>query len=513
MTAGAVLLFMDFMDGMDTMDREPNGLRLRAHIVHAVHIVHEPGISRNQGTKSEKQTMSMQDITRRAFLAAATTTAVLSGCATGNPKPNTAKVVPGKLSPNEKLNIAAIGAGGKGAQDILSLARENIVALCDVDLASAAEAIYRQPNAKQYQDYRKMLDELGGQIDAVTVSTPDHTHAPAAYTAMKMGKHVYVQKPLTHTVAEARLLARTAREMKVMTQMGNQGHSGDGVRDLAEMLWAGAAGNVHTVHVWTNRPGVRWPQGGPNAPMPGEPVPETMAWDLWLGTAAERPFSKAYAPRKWRGWIPFGCGGLGDMGCHIMDPAVFALKLNEAKSFAVETVHAENVNTETWPANFVVKYSFPARGDMPPLEMFWYENGQKPPRPDGVPDSQKLGDGDNGALYIGDKGILTTGEYGGDARLLPDEKMKDYARPAQTLERVQGGNHYRNFAEACRTGKPAVSNFDYAAPFTEMLLFGNIAVLAGKKVEYDREKMRVTSDPAMNSLLTKEYRKGWELPV
>ncbi len=457
--------------------------------------------------------MSMHDMTRRAFLAAATSTAVLSGCATGNPKPNTAKVVPGKLSPNEKLNVAGIGVGGKGTQDILSLSRENVVAICDVDFAHAQEAIYRLPNAKQYQDYRKMLDEMGGQIDAVTVSTPDHTHAPAAYTAMKLGKHVYVQKPLTHTVAEARLLARTAREMKVMTQMGNQGHSGNGVRDLAEMLWAGAAGSVHTVHLWTNRPGVRWPQGIATPPAPGEPVPETMDWDLWLGTAAGRPYSKSYAPFKWRGWIPFGCGGLGDMGCHIMDPAVFALKLNEAKTFSVEPVNAENVNTETFPSNVIVKYSFPARGDMPALEMFWYENGKMPPRPEGVPADQKLGEGDNGALYIGDKGVLTTGTYGGDARLLPDERMKDYKQPAQTLERISGENHYRNFADACRTGKPAVSNFDYAAPFTEMLLFGNIAVLAGKKVEYDREKMQVTSDRSLDKLLTKEYRKGWELPV
>jgi len=459
--------------------------------------------------------MNTHDMTRRAFLAAATSTAILAGCATSNPKPNTAKVVPRKVSPNEKLNIAGIGVGGKGTQDILSFTRENIVAICDVDFGRAEEAAYRLPNAKQYQDYRKMLEEMGGQIDAVTVSTPDHTHAPAAYMAMKMGKHVYVQKPLTHTVAEARLLAKTAREMKVMTQMGNQGHSGDGVRDLAEMLWAGAAGKVHTVHAWTNRPGVRWPQGIATPPAPGETAPATMAWDLWLGTAAERPFSKSYAPFKWRGWLPFGCGGLGDMACHIMDPAVFALKLNEANTFSVEPVHAENVNSETFPANVVIKYNFPARGEMPPLELFWYENGEKPPRPEGVPADQKLGDDDsaNGALYLGDKGILTTGTYGGDARLLPDEKMKGYTMPKQTLERISGANHYRNFVDACKTGKPAVSNFDYAAPFTEMVLFGNIAVLAGKKVEYNREKMQVTNDASLNKYLTKEYRKGWELPV
>ncbi|NLF58429.1 MAG: Gfo/Idh/MocA family oxidoreductase [Candidatus Hydrogenedens sp.] len=453
--------------------------------------------------------MSRFEMTRRAFLAAAATTAAVAASA----QPNTARVVPRKVSPNEKLNVAGIGVGGKGTQDILSYTRENIVAICDADFARAEETVYRLPKAKQYKDYRKMLDEMGGQIDMVTVSTPDHTHAPAAYMAMKLGKHVYVQKPLTHTVAEARLLAKTAREMGVASQMGNQGHSGDGVRNLAEMLWAGAAGKITEAHIWTDRPGGRWPHGGPAEAAPAQPVPETMDWDVWIGTAPMRDYNQIYAPFKWRGWIDFGCGGLGDMACHIMDPAWFALKLGEAKTFSVEPVRQEGKNDQTWPSNAIVKYSFPARGDMPPVDIFWYENGLKPPLPEGVPEGQKLGDGSNGSLFIGSEGVLTAGEYGGDARLLPDERMKDFTPPAQSIPRISGGNHYRDFLAACKGGSPACSNFDYAGPFTEMVLFGNIAMRCDKRLEYDCEKMAVTNDPDANKFLTKEYRKGWELPI
>ncbi len=455
--------------------------------------------------------MSRNDITRRAFLAAATTTAVSMGAYAA--KPNKAKVVPGKVSPNEKMNVAGIGVGGKGTHDILSYQRENIVAMCDVDWDRAAESFYKVPGAKQYRDYRKMLDEMAKDIDMVTVATPDFTHAPAAYMAMKLGKHVYVEKPMTHTVAEARLLTRTAREMKVCTQMGNQGHSGNGVRDLAEMVWSGAIGDVREAHIWTDRPAGRWPHGGNGAPPAADPVPEKMDWDLWLGTAAERPYSKLYAPFKWRGWIDFGCGALGDMACHIMDPAFFALKLGEAASFSVEPVKQEEKNDLTWPTNAVVKYSFPARAGMPPVDIYWYENGQKPPRPEGVPEGQKLGDDGNGSLFIGTAGVLTAGEYGGNARLLPDEKMQAYKRPDQTIPRVGGANHYRNFLDACKGGAPAVSNFDYAGPFTEMVLFGNIALRCDKRLEYDFAKGEVTNDKDAAKFLSKEYRKGWELPV
>ncbi|HPU99198.1 MAG TPA: Gfo/Idh/MocA family oxidoreductase, partial [Candidatus Hydrogenedentes bacterium] len=278
-------------------------------------------------------------ITRRAFLACATTTAVVTAF-----RVNAAEVVPRKLSPNEKLRVAGIGAGGKGLDDIMSCARDRkrveVVALADPDWKRCEEAFYRLKNAKQYKDYRKMLEEMGDQIDACTVSTPDHSHAPAAYMAMKMGKHVYVQKPLTHTIAEARLLRQTAAETGVITMMGNQGHCGDGVRDLCEMIWAGKIGKVTEAHIWTNRP--VWPQGIAD-PLPEEPVPETMDWDLWIGPAPFRPYNKKYAPFNWRGWWDFGCGAIGDMACHIMDPANWALGLSRAESFTVELVTQEGM--------------------------------------------------------------------------------------------------------------------------------------------------------------------------
>lgn len=455
--------------------------------------------------------MSSSKLTRRAFLASATTTALSVHAFAA--RPNRARVVPGKLSPNEKMNVAGIGVGGKGTHDILSFKRENIVALCDVDAKRAGEAFYRAPEAKQFQDFRKMFDEMASDIDAVTISTPDHTHAPAAYMAMKLGKHVYVQKPMTHTVAEARLLTRTAQEMGVMTQMGNQGHSGDGVRDLAEMLWSGVIGTVHEVHIWTDRPGSRWPQGGPSTMPPAEAVPEGLDWDLWLGPAPMREFNSLYAPFKWRGWWDFGCGGLGDMACHIMDPAFFALKLAEASSFTVEPVQQEGANEQTYPNNAVLKYSFPAQGDMPAVDIFWYENGVMPARPEGIPEGDALGDGKNGSLFIGSDGFLTAGEYGGKARLLPDSRMADYRMPAQTLERVGGANHYRNFLDACKGGAPAVSNFDYAGPFTEMVLFGNIALRMDKALTFDSQALKIVNDSAAEAWLSKSYRAGWELPV
>ena len=419
----------------------------------------------------------------------------------------------GQTPPSEKLNIAGVGVGGMGHSNINALSSQNIVALCDVDSEKAAKTFSEYPKAKQYKDFRVMLEKEGKNIDAVVVATPDHTHAVVAVMAMKMGKHVYVQKPLTHTVAEARLLTRTAREMGVATQMGNQGHSGDGVRDLAEMLWSGVIGTVSEVHVWTDRPGSRWPQGEPTALPPAEPVPEGLNWDLWLGAAPWREFNGLYAPFKWRGWWDFGCGGLGDMACHVMDPAFFALKLGEAPSFTVEPVRMESANGQTYPKNIILKYAFPARADMPPVDLYWYENGLMPPRPEGIPEGDVLGDKQNGSLFIGSKGFLTAGEYGGNARLLPDSIMADYKKPDQTLPRVSGANHYRNFLDACKGNAPAVSNFDYAGPFTEMVLLGNVALRLNKAISFSTESMQITNDAAAQTLLTKPYRAGWELPV
>ena len=452
--------------------------------------------------------MNKFEWTRRAFLAAATTASTVAF--TGIHRVNAAQVVPRKISPNEKINIAGIGVGGKGFDDIMSCRRENIVALCDPDEERAGEAHYRVKDAKHYKDYRKMLDEMGDQIDACTISTPDHTHAPAAYLAMNLGKHVYVQKPMAHTVAEIRLLTKTAAEKGVITQMGNQGHCGDGVRELCEMLWSGVIGKVTEAHIWTNRP--IWAQGMAENP-PEQPVPPTLDWDLWIGSAPMRPYNKAYVPWVWRGWRDFGCGAIGDMACHIMDPAFWSLKLYEAQSYSVEVVNQEGMTAVSPPLKSVIKYEFPARGDMAPVTVYWHDGGNQPARPEGIPADQKLGDGDNGSLFIGTDGFLTAGEYGGKARLLPDEKMADYKKPEPTIPRIPRENPYMHWHECIRTGQKSVSDFSYAGPLTEVANMGNVALhCQGRKLEMDVKELKITNDAAANQFLTKEYRKGWELP-
>jgi len=450
--------------------------------------------------------MTRPSLTRRAFLAATTTTALVALPA----RPNDAQVVPRKVSPNEKLNVAGIGVGGKGLSDIMNMRKENIVAICDVDWSHAGEAAYKLPDAKQFSDFRKMLEEMP-EIDAVTISTPDFMHAPAAYMAMKLGKHVHVQKPLTHTPAEARLLAKTAREMGVATQMGNQGHSGSSTRRFCEILWSGEIGEVREAHAWTDRPGGRWHRD-PSALQNNEPIPNEMQWDLWLGCGPKRPYSEILHPHKWRVWWDYGCGALGDMACHIMDAPYWALKLGEAPSFSVETVEQENQTDINVPTASVLKYSFPARGEMPPVDFYWYDGGKMPERPAGVPNGDKIGDGDNGSFLVGDKGILTTGTYGTNTRLLPDVRMENFTEPPESLPRVDG-SHYRNWIEACKGGTPACSNFDYSGPFTEMILVGNIALRTGSRIEYNFSTGTIKDNDAASAMLTKEYQNGWSLPA
>ena len=469
--------------------------------------------------------MSATDMTRRTFLASATASATLAANKDRKDKPvkpNTAQVVPGKKSPNEKLNVAAIGAGGKGFSDIMAASNENIVALCDPDWGRAAKAFDTLPNVKRYKDYRHMLEEMP-EIDAVTISTPDHTHAPAAYMAMKMGKHVYVQKPLTHTVAEARLLTETAAEMKVATQMGNQGHSGDGVRELCEMIGSDAIGQVREAHVWTSRP--VWANQGRPDPLPPQRAPENLDWDRWIGSAPMRPYNEGYAPHDWRAWLDFGGGALGDMACHIMDPVFMCLKLVESSDYTVEVIMQEGRNEQTFPLTTTVKYSFPARGEMAPVDVYWYDGHwqdektgervhNRPKRPEGIPADQELGDREsNGSFLVGDKGIITTGEYGGRTRLMPDEKMLDYKKPDPSLPRIENQDHAKNWLDACKGKVEACSNFAYAGPFTEMVNFGNLIVKSGEKLHWDNKKGVVTNASNPKEIVSKEYRKGWELPI
>jgi len=406
--------------------------------------------------------------------------------------------------PNGKLNIACIGCGGKGGSDSGACGRENVVAVCDVDEKKAAGTFRRYRNAKKFKDFRVMLDEMDKEIDAVTVSTPDHTHFPAAMSAVMRGKHVFCQKPLTHNIWEARALALAAKKHKVATQMGNQGHSNEGTRLLVEWVRAGAIGKVTEVHYWTNRP--IWPQGI-GRPGGSQTVPGHLDWNLWLSVAPDRPYNSCYAPFKWRGWWDFGCGALGDIACHAMDAAFWALDLGHAES--VEAV-SSGVNEETAPKWSIVTYQFPARGDMPPVKVIWHDGNKKPPKPAHLEDNRKLGGGIGGQVLIGETASILAGIYCNSPRLIPEAKMKEFQRPPKTIPRVPG--HMGDWFRACKGGPPAGSNFSYSGPMTEMVLMGNFAVRSGKKIEWDGPNMRCTNEPEANKYARRTPRKGWEEP-
>jgi predicted dehydrogenase len=414
----------------------------------------------------------------------------------------------GQDSANSKLNIAGIGVGGRGGGDIAGVSSENIVALCDVDLNRAAGTIKKYPEAKVYRDFRQMLEKEDKNVDAVVIGTPDHIHAPAAILAMKMGKHVYCEKPMAHTIFEARRMTQVAKETGVVTQMGNQGHAGDGLRLYWEYIHDGAIGAVKEVHVWSDRAGTpdraRWPQGV-TAPQGSEPVPENLDWDLWLGPAKWRPYHSAYVPFKWRGWWDFGCGALGDMAVHNADPAFFALDLDAPTAVEAET---SEVNGDTFPKWNIIHYDFPAKGSRPAVKMTWYDGAKLPPRPADLDEGLRLGD--NGILFIGENGSLLGGSHAGTPRIIPEAKRKEYGRPPKTLPRSPG--HHKEWIEACKAGRPAdaKSGFWYAGPFTEALLVGNLAVRLQKRVEWDAQTMRSPNCPEADNYITKFYRAGYD---
>ena len=444
--------------------------------------------------------MNNKPLNRRIFLM--TTAGAMTGCATSS-VPSLVRL--GYRSPNEKLNLAAIGAGGQGGSDINNCSSENFVALCDVDWNRAAQSFERYPNAKRYKDFRVML-EKEKSIDAVTVSTPDHVHAVAAMTAMAHGKHVYVQKPMTHSVYEARVLTEAAKKYKVVTQMGIQGHSEEGVRQFCEMIWSGVIGPVREVHAWTDRPGTVWPQGIPN-PLPAEPIPDYLDWDLWIGPAPMRDYNHGYCPRSWRGWWDFGCGALGDMGCHLLDPANWALQLGPPLS--VECITQEGKNKQTGPNKAVIRYEFPERNGMPPVTLTWYEGSIQPPRPEGVEVDVFTWGGTNGSYFVGDNGCIVIGPNGQNPTLIPEEKMKDYKRPDPIIPRAS--EHHKDWIQACKGGTPAGANFDYSGPLTETILLANSAFRCEGKLLWDSEKMKFTNNQEANQYLRRTYRKGWYL--
>jgi predicted dehydrogenase len=425
----------------------------------------------------------------------------------------------GTPAPSDKLNIAGVGVGGMGKTNLERCETENIVALCDVDFGMAAEVFEKYPNAKQYKDFRVMLDEQEN-IDAVIIATPDHTHAVIAMAAMERKKHVYVQKPLTHSVSEARLLTEAAREHEVVTQMGNQGHSGEGARLLCEWVWDGAIGPIREAHAWTNRP--VWPSGiEVDRPTDTPEVPPGLDWELWLGPAQARPYHPAYHPAKWRAWWDFGTGSLGDMACHIVDPLFWALKLKYPVSVEAnvsqywpaffEKAEAKN---EMFPRSTIVRFGFPAREGMPDVNLTWWDGGLMPARPAGLEPGRRMGDLDGGILLIGDGGAIIGNCYGESPRIVPESAMRKYERPPRTLERIPEGpdGHEQDWIRACKQGKPASSNFEYSGPLSETVLMGNLAVrFPGRQLLWNGEAMEVTNDTDANAYVRREYREGWHL--
>lgn len=421
----------------------------------------------------------------------------------------------GYIPPSERINLAGIGAGGMGGGDIATLARlgANVVALCDVDDERAAGSFKAFPNARRYKDFRVMLDAEAKNIDAVSVGTPDHIHAVATMAAIRAGKHVYCQKPLTRTLQECREVTRAARAAGIATQMGNQGHATEGARLTNEWIRAGIIGSVREVHVWSDRAGHLWKQGIAR-PAGTPPIPPTLNWDLWLGPVRERPYHPAYLPVLWRGWRDFGTGALGDMGCHIIDHPLWALDLGAPTVVEARTtldgsvLEGNKPNDETYPIAAVIYFDFPERGQRPAVRMTWYDGGLMPPAPLGMPENQRLPD--NGVLYVGSKGILYHSSHGGMPQLLPAELHQEAKKVPRTMARSPG--HYEEWVAACKGGPRPLSNFDYAGPLTEIVLLGVLALRSpGRRLEWDSENLKVKNAPELNRFVSAEYRKGWTL--
>ncbi|NQU20145.1 MAG: Gfo/Idh/MocA family oxidoreductase [Candidatus Nealsonbacteria bacterium] len=414
---------------------------------------------------------------------------------------------------NEKLNIACVGVGGRGGGNTGAMGGENLVALCDVDGRSAAGNFKRFPQAKQFADFRKMFDEMHKQIDAVVVSTPDHTHAVVCNAAMKLGKHVYCEKPLTRTVHEARVLRETAAKQKVVTQMGNQGSASEGLRRAVELARSRAVvGEVKEAHVW-----LKGGNGPQDRPADRPEVPEGLDWDLWLGPAPERPYHPCYVPFQWRNWRSFGTGAMGDMGCHTSNIAFRALRLDalwnphplySPAAGAIIRVEAEasEIHAETYPSSMQVRYELPARGKLPPVTLTWYNGGPKPP------EDRLLGHKmtDYGCLLVGAEGsVFSECPWNTRFVMLPQKKFEGFDGPRPSLPRSPG--HHAEWISACKGESKAFSPFAVGSCQTEMLLLGNVALLAGKPIEYDPATGKVVNDADANRFLHRTYRAGWEL--
>lgn len=407
---------------------------------------------------------------------------------------------------NERVNVAGIGVGGKGASDVGGAYNEgcNIVALCDVDERRARETINKFPKAKRYKDFRRMLEKEKG-IDAVTVSTPDHTHAVAAVTAMKLGKHCYCQKPLTHSIYEARVMADVAKEMNVVTQMGNQAHAGEPIRRAVELVRGGIIGKVREAHIWTNRP--IWPQGQ-QRPQETPQVPDGLDWDLWLGPAPYRPYHPAYVPFKWRGWWDFGTGALGDMACHIMDMAYWSLDLEYPDTVSAVSEGATHESPPLWST---ITYQFPKKNGRPPVKLVWYDgekNGEQNYPPAEVVDGEDIGS--YGTVLVGEKGKMYFNRVNTNWLIKANGVMAETAMIPKTIPRTRNED-YEWVAAIRGNGPTPLSNFSRSGPFTEVVLLGNLAVRAGKTIQWDGKNLTATNAPEVDPFIRREYRKGWHL--
>jgi len=438
-------------------------------------------------------------------------------------------------SPNEKLNVACVGIGGMGSTDASNFDKcgANIVVLCDVDDEYAKKTYDKFPNAKRFKDFREMFDKMHKEFDAVSVSTPDHTHAVVTMMAIKHGKHVYTQKPMAHDVYEARTMTKAAADNpKIVTQMGNQGTAEPGLREAVEVIQSGAIGPVKEVHVWTDRAGKWWPQGAKavlNLPSvqqaftgKGETpkAPAGLDWDLWLGTAPERPYQPPYLPFNWRAWWDFGTGALGDMACHTANMAFMACKLGYPTSVEAEVSEFNPQSCPTWS---VVRYEFPARENMRPLTWMWYDGGNDKPswvmkKLNELAQGEKIPG--SGSLIVGEKGTLfSPNDYGAKYKLLPEKDFEGFKPPEPRLPRLPGGDqkvdplHWREWVTACVNDKPemCMSKFSYAGPLTETVVLGCVAQRVGKRIEWDGPNMKVTNVPEANQFIKREYRKGWSL--
>jgi predicted dehydrogenase len=441
--------------------------------------------------------------TRRKFLRTAGATAA------------TVMIVPrhvvagGANPPSERLNIAGIGVGGMGASDIGAVAGDNnIVALCDVDTERSAATYKKFPDAKPYRDFRKMFDEMEKGIDAVVVATPDHFHAVAAMAAIKRGKHVYCEKPLAHSVFEVRELMKAAQEHKVVTQLGNQGHSFETIRTFCEYIWDGAIGNVHTIHAGCSAVNSAIDQ----LPRLKEqhPVPPTLDWDLWLGPAQDRPYHPAYLPGSWRGWVPFGNGTVGDWTCHVVDPVFWALDLGAPATIQAKVKDYDpKTQCYAFPKGEVITFEFPAKGKRGPVTMHWYSGTEKIPRPaDMEADDKSV---ETGAVVLGDKGTIVYGSHGaGGVRIIPKKKMEEYKAPEKSIARVK--NHQWDWLQAIKNGSRAGSDFSYGGPLTEIAMLGVIAIkLPDTKLQWDAQHMRFTNSREANQFVNPPYQTGWKL--